>query len=236
MAKYRRILLKLSGESLAAESKQGISVERLQQYAQQIKDASQGGVEVGIVIGGGNIFRGLQGAGKGFDRVKGDQMGMCATVINSLALSSALDALGQPNRVLTAVRMEPIGEFYSKRKAVEALRRGEVVIMSGGTGCPYFTTDTGSALRGIETEADVMLKGTRVDGVFTADPERDPEATMFTDITYQEVLARSLRVMDVTATALCLQNNLPIHVFNMDVYGNLARVLRGEPIGTLVHL
>ncbi|MCD8303976.1 MAG: UMP kinase [Prevotellaceae bacterium] len=236
MAKYRRILLKLSGESLAAESKQGISVERLQQYAQQIKDASQGGVEIGIVIGGGNIFRGLQGAGKGFDRVKGDQMGMCATVINSLALSSALDALGQPNRVLTAVRMEPIGEFYSKRKAVEALRRGEVVIMSGGTGCPYFTTDTGSALRGIEIEADVMLKGTRVDGVFTADPERDPEATMFTDITYQEVLARSLRVMDVTATALCMQNNLPIHVFNMDVYGNLARVLRGEPIGTLVHL
>ncbi|MCD8284782.1 MAG: UMP kinase [Prevotellaceae bacterium] len=236
MAKYRRILLKLSGESLAAESKQGISVERLQQYAQQIKDASQGGVEIGIVIGGGNIFRGLQGAGKGFDRVKGDQMGMCATVINSLALSSALDALGQPNRVLTAVRMEPIGEFYSKRKAVEALRRGEVVIMSGGTGCPYFTTDTGSALRGIETEADVMLKGTRVDGVFTADPERDPEATMFTDITYQEVLARSLKVMDVTATALCMQNNLPIHVFNMDVYGNLARVLRGEPIGTLVHL
>ncbi len=236
MAKYKRILLKLSGESLAAESKQGISVERLQQYAQQIKDASQGGVEVGIVIGGGNIFRGLQGAGKGFDRVKGDQMGMCATVINSLALSSALDALGQPNRVLTAVRMEPIGEFYSKQKAVEALSRGEVVIMSAGTGCPYFTTDTGSALRGIETEADVMLKGTRVDGVYTADPERDPTATKFDDITYQEVLARQLKVMDVTATALCMQNNLPIHVFNMDVYGNLARVLRGEPIGTLVHL
>ncbi|MDD7304855.1 MAG: UMP kinase [Bacteroidaceae bacterium] len=235
MAQFKRILLKLSGESLAGEQKQGIDVERLNQYAQQIKEIAQMGVEIGIVIGGGNIFRGLSGAGKGFDRVKGDQMGMCATVINSLALSSALDAVGQKNRVLTAIRMEPIGEFYSKWKAIDAMRQGEVVIMSGGTGCPYFTTDTGSSLRGIEIEADVMLKGTRVDGVYTADPEKDPTATKFEEITYDEVLRRGLKVMDVTATAMCQQNNLPIYVFNMDIVGNLKKVMQGEEIGTLVH-
>lgn len=235
MAQFKRILLKLSGESLAGEQKQGIDVERLNQYAQQIKEIAQMGVEIGIVIGGGNIFRGLSGAGKGFDRVKGDQMGMCATVINSLALSSALDAVGQKNRILTAIRMEPIGEFYSKWKAIDAMRQGEVVIMSGGTGCPYFTTDTGSSLRGIEIEADVMLKGTRVDGVYTADPEKDPTATKFEEITYDEVLRRGLKVMDVTATAMCQQNNLPIYVFNMDIVGNLKKVMQGEEIGTLVH-
>lgn len=235
MAQFKRILLKLSGESLAGEQKQGIDVERLNQYAQQIKEIAQMGVEIGIVIGGGNIFRGLSGAGKGFDRVKGDQMGMCATVINSLALSSALDAVGQKNRILTAIRMEPIGEFYSKWKAIDAMRQSEVVIMSGGTGCPYFTTDTGSSLRGIEIEADVMLKGTRVDGVYTADPEKDPTATKFEEITYDEVLRRGLKVMDVTATAMCQQNNLPIYVFNMDIVGNLKKVMQGEEIGTLVH-
>ena len=233
--KFNRILLKLSGESLMGEQGYGIDVKRLSEYAQQIKDAASMGVQIGIVIGGGNIFRGLTGAGKGFDRVKGDQMGMCATVINSLALSSALGAIGQKNRVMTAIRMEPIGEFYNKWKAIEAMERGEVVIFSAGTGSPYFTTDTGSSLRGIEIEADVMLKGTRVDGIYTADPEKDPTATKFHDITYSDIIARGLKVMDITATAMCMQNNLPIYVFNMDIVGNLRRVLDGEDIGTLVH-
>ena len=233
--KFKRILLKLSGESLMGQKGYGIDETRLAEYAQQIKEAADMGIEIGIVIGGGNIFRGLTGAGKGFDRVKGDQMGMCATVINSLALSSALDAVGQKNRVLTAIRMEPIGEFYSKWKAIEAMQRGEVAIFSAGTGSPYFTTDTGSSLRGIEIAADVMLKGTRVDGIYTADPEKDPTATKFHDITYEEVIARGLKVMDITATAMCMQNNLPIYVFNMDIVGNLKRVLSGEDIGTLVH-
>ena len=206
MAKFKRILLKLSGESLAGEQKQGINVERLNQYAQQIKEIAEMGVQIGIVIGGGNIFRGLSGAGKGFDRVKGDQMGMCATVINSLALSSALGAI-----------------------------QGEVVIMGAGTGSPYFTTDTGSSLRGIEIEADVMLKGTRVDGVYTADPEKDSTATKYHDITYKDVIAQGLKVMDISATAMCMENNLPIYVFNMDIVGNLKKVMEGEDIGTLVH-
>ena len=235
MTKFKRILLKLSGESLAGQQGHGIDVDRLNDYARQIKEAHDMGVEIGIVIGGGNIFRGLSGAGKGFDRVKGDQMGMCATVINSLALSSALGAIGVTARVLTAIRMEPIGEFYSKWKALECLQRGEVVIMSAGTGNPYFTTDTGSSLRGIEIEADVMLKGTRVDGVYTADPEKDPTATKFHDITYDEIYQRGLKVMDLTATTMCKENNLPIYIFIMDVYGNLKKVLEGEEIGTLVH-
>ena len=235
MKKFHRILLKLSGESLMGRQGYGIDVQRLKEYAQQIKEIADMGVQIGIVIGGGNIFRGLSGAGKGFDRVKGDQMGMCATVINSLSLSSALDAAGQKNRVLTAIRMEPIGEFYSKWKAIEAMEQGQVVIMSGGTGSPYFTTDTGSSLRGIEIEADVMLKGTRVDGIYTADPEKDPTATKFHDITYQEVIQRGLKVMDITATAMCMQNDLPIYVFNMDILGNLKKVIEGEEIGTLVH-
>ena len=235
MTKFKRILLKLSGESLAGQQGHGIDVDRLNDYARQIKEAHDMGVEIGIVIGGGNIFRGLSGAGKGFDRVKGDQMGMCATVINSLALSSALGAIGVTARVLTAIRMEPIGEFYSKWKALECLQRGEVVIMSAGTGNPYFTTDTGSSLRGIEIEADVMLKGTRVDGVYTADPEKDPTATKFHDITYDEIYHRGLKVMDLTATTMCKENNLPIYIFNMYVYGNLKKVLEGEEIGTLVH-
>ena len=212
----------------------GIDVKRLNEYAQQIKEISQMGVQIGIVIGGGNIFRGLSGAGKGFDRVKGDQMGMCATVINSLALSSALGAINCPSKVLTAIRMEPIGEFYNKWRAIECMEAGQVVIMSGGTGNPYFTTDTGSALRGIEIEADVMLKGTRVDGVYTADPEKDPTATKFTEISYDEIYTRGLKVMDLTATTMCKENNLPIYVFNMDILGNLKCVMDGEDIGTLV--
>ncbi len=235
MAKFNRILLKLSGESLAGEQKQGINVERLKQYALQIKEIADMGVQVGIVIGGGNIFRGLSGAGKGFDRVKGDQMGMCATVINSLALSSALDAVGQRNRVLTAIRMEPIGEFYSKWKAIDAMRSGEVVIMGAGTGSPYFTTDTGSSLRALEIEADVMLKGTRVDGVYTADPEKDPAARKYSEINYKDVIAQGLKVMDISAIAMCMDNNLPIYVFDMDTVGNLKKVIDGEDIGTLVH-
>jgi len=233
--KFKRILLKLSGESLMGEQGYGIDVNRLNDYARQIKEIHDMGVQIGIVIGGGNIFRGLSGAGKGFDRVKGDQMGMCATVINSLALSSALGAVGCKSKVLTAIRMEPIGEFYTKWKAIEAMQQGEVVICSAGTGNPYFTTDTGSSLRGIEIEADVMLKGTRVDGVYTADPEKDPSATKFSEITYAEVLNRGLKVMDLTAICMCQDNNLPIYVFNMDIVGNLKKVIEGEDIGTLVH-
>ncbi len=235
MAKYKRILLKLSGESLMGQQQYGIDAVRLGEYAAQIKEIVEMGVQVGIVIGGGNIFRGLSGASKGFDRVKGDQMGMLATVINSLALSSALTALGVKTNVLTAIRMEPIGEFYNKWRAIELLEAGHVVIMSGGTGNPFFTTDTGSSLRGIEIEADVMLKGTRVDGIYTADPEKDPTATKFTDITYDEIYTRGLKVMDLTATTMCKENHLPIIVFNMDVNGNLKKVLSGENIGTYVH-
>ena len=226
MARFKRILLKLSGESLMGEKQYGIDEKRLNEYAQQIKEIHELGVLIGIVIGGGS---------KGFDRVKGDQMGMLATVINSLGLSSALGAAGVKARVLTAIRMEPIGEFYSKWKAIEAMENGEVVIMSAGTGNPFFTTDTGSSLRGIEIEADVMLKGTRVDGIYTADPEKDPTATKFDDITYDEVLRRGLKVMDLTATCMCKENNLPIIVFDMDTLGNLKKVMTGESIGTLVH-
>ena len=232
---YNRILLKLSGESLAAGQGSGIDPERTRQYAEQIKELVQAGVQVAIVIGGGNIFRGLKGAAQGFDRVKGDQMGMLATVINSLALSSALDAVGQPSQVLTAIGMVPIGEQYTKWRAIEAMRQGKVVIMSCGTGNPFFTTYTGSALRGIEVEADVMLKGTRVDGIYTADPEKDPTATKFDRISYDEVYRRNLKVMDMTATIMCKENGLPIHVFNMDVPGNLRKVVSGEPIGTVVY-
>ena len=206
----------------------GIDAERLEDYARQIKEIHDMGVQIGIVIGGGNIFRGLTGSQKGFDRVKGDQMGMCATVINSLALSSALGAFGVKSKVMTAIRMEPIGEFYNKWKAVEALESGYVCIFSAGTGNPYFTTDTGSSLRGIEIEADVMLKGTRVDGVYTADPEKDPTATKFSEITYDEIYNKGLKVMDLTATTMCKENNLPIYVFNMDIVGNLKKVIDGE--------
>lgn len=235
MARFNRILLKLSGESLMGKQGFGIDPERLGDYARQIKEVHDMGVQIGIVIGGGNIFRGLSGSQKGFDRVKGDQMGMCATVINSLALSSALEAIGVKAKVLTAIRMEPIGEFYSKGKAIEAMEAGCICIFSAGTGNPYFTTDTGSSLRGIEIGADVMLKGTRVDGVYTADPEKDSTATKFTEITYDEIYNKGLKVMDLTATTMCKENGLPIYVFNMDVVGNLKKVIDGEDIRTLVH-
>ena len=231
---YKRILLKLSGESLMGKQGYGIDPQRLGEYATQIKELAEMGTQVGIVIGGGNIFRGLSGAQKGFDRVKGDQMGMLATVINSLALQSALQALGQKVRVLTSVRMEPVGEYYSKDKALRLLDKGNIVIMAGGTGNPYFTTDTASALRAIEIEADIMFKGTRVDGIYTADPEKDPTATKFDTITYDEILSRGLKIMDLTAITMCKENKMPIYVFNMDQVGNLARVIRGDKIGTLV--
>lgn len=235
MIELRRVLLKLSGESLMGNKQAGIDETRLEEYAKQIKDVADIGVQIAIVIGGGNIFRGLSGTDKGFDRVKGDQMGMLATVINSLALSSALSAIGQKNSVLTSVRMEPIGELYSKWKAIEAMERDEVVIIAGGTGNPFFTTDTASALRGIEIEANVMLKGTRVDGVYTADPEKDPTATKFESISFDEVYERNLKVMDLTATTMCKENNLPIIVFDMDTYGNLMKIMNAHKIGTLVH-
>ena len=235
MVKYKRILLKLSGESLMGNQGYGIDETRLNEYAEQIAELVKLGVQTGIVIGGGNIFRGLSGTGKGFDRVKGDQMGMLATVINSLALSSALKNQNIQARVFTAIRMEPVGEYYSKEKAIEALQKGEVAIISAGTGNPYFTTDTASALRAVETEAEIMLKGTRVDGVYSADPEKDPNAQKFDKISFAEVYTRNLRIMDLTATTLCQENNLPVLVFNMDQKGNLKKVLTGENIGTIVY-
>ena len=231
---YKRMLLKLSGESLMGSKGYGIDEQRLADYAQQIKQISQMGTEIGIVIGGGNIFRGLSGAQKGFDRVKGDQMGMLATVINSLALCSALEAIGQKARVMTSVRMEPVGELYTTDKALRLMSKGNVVIVAGGTGNPYFTTDTASVLRAIEIKAEVMMKGTRVDGIYTADPEKDPTATKYTQITYDEILDMKLKVMDLTAITMCRENNMPIYVFDMDTVGNLEKVMNGQQIGTLV--
>ena len=234
MSIYKRVLLKLSGESLMGAQKYGLSTEVLNQYAEQIRTVAATGVQVGIVIGGGNIFRGLSGVSRGFDRVKGDQMGMLATVINSLALQGALESAGARARVLTSIRMEPVGELYTKAKALELMEAGWIVIIAGGTGNPYFTTDTASALRGVEIEAEVLLKGTRVDGVYTADPEKDPTATKFAEITFDEVYRRRLKVMDLTAFTMCNENDLPIVVFDMDTPGNLQKVIAGEPIGTVV--
>lgn len=233
MTSFKRVLLKLSGESLQGEQGYGIDTVRLQEYADQIKELAQH-VQVAIVIGGGNIFRGLKGTQKGFDRVKGDSMGMLATVINGLAIQSALESIGQPARVLTAIRMEPIGEGYSKAKAIEYLNKNEVVICTGGTGNPFFTTDTASALRAVEMECDVFLKGTRVDGIYTADPEKDPTATKFDQISFDEVYKRGLKIMDLTAFTLCSENNMQVIVFDMDTPGNLIKVISGKKIGTLV--
>ena len=240
MAQYKRVLLKLSGESLAAGSKQGIDTTRLHDYASQIIEISDMGVEVAIVVGGGNIFRGMAGSAEGLDRVSGDRMGMLATVINALAISAAINAQcpaiqGTPRAVvMTSTPMEPYARYYDALTARQLLAQGHIVFIAGGTGNPFFTTDSASALRGIELQADIMLKGPRVDGIYTADPERDPTAIKLSRLTYQEVYDRGLRIMDLTAMTLCQENHLPIIVFDMDTTGNLARVMRGEEIGSIV--
>jgi uridylate kinase len=232
--KYSRILLKLSGESLAGNGNNGIDDSVLELYARQIIEVVHNGCEVAIVIGGGNIFRGLSGTESGFDRVKGDQMGMLATIINSLAIESAITRLGGKSKVFTSIRMEPVGELYNRDKVLEAMKEGAVAILAGGTGNPFFTTDTASALRAVETGADVLLKGTRVDGVYSADPEKDPSALKFESISFGEVIAKQLKVMDSTAFTLCRDNNMPIIVFDMNQPGNLLKVVSGNRIGTIV--
>ena len=233
--KYNRIRLKLSGESLMGKQSYGIAPEMLEQYAKDIKTVVEQGVEVAIVIGGGNIFRGLSGASKGMDRVQGDYMGMLATLINSMALQAELEKQGMKTELLGGLAIEPICKEMSRRRAIEAMQEGRVVIIGGGTGNPFFTTDTASTLRAIEIKADVILKGTRVDGVYTADPEKDPTATKYDRLTFQEALGKKLKIMDLTAFALCEENNLPIYVFDMNQPGNLTALLRGEKVGTLVH-
>jgi uridylate kinase len=233
--RYSRILLKLSGESLAGKGNYGISDSVLEEYAKQIADIVKKGCEVAIVIGGGNIFRGLNGAESGFDRVKGDQMGMLATIINSLALENAISKLGGKAKVFTSVRMEPVGELYNRDRVLEAMKNSTVCILSGGTGNPYFTTDTAAALRAVEIGADVLLKGTRVDGVYTSDPEKDPKAEKFDKISFEEVINKRLKVMDSTAFTMCRENNMPVIVFDMNKPGNLNKLIEGEKIGTLVN-
>ena len=232
--KYNRILLKLSGESLMGSQSYGISPEMLTQYALDIKGAVEKGCEVAIVIGGGNIFRGLSGAAKGMDRVQGDYMGMMATLINSMALQAELERQGLKTELLSGLAIEPICKEMSRRRAIEAMEQGRVVIIGGGTGNPYFTTDTASTLRAIEIKADVILKGTRVDGVYTADPEKNPTATKYHTLSYSEALEKKLKIMDLTAFALAEDNNLPIYVFDMNQPGNLLKVVEGEEIGTLI--
>jgi len=231
---YKRILLKLSGEALMGEQQYGIDPARLQEYAEDIKEIVDQGVEVAIVIGGGNIFRGLKGVGQGMDRVQGDHMGMLATVINGLALQSALEAAGMETRLQSAIEINEVAEPFIRRRAIRHLEKGRVVIFGGGTGNPYFTTDSAAVLRAIEVKADVILKGTRVDGVYTADPEKDATATKFDRISFEEVLQRGLKVMDTTAFTLSQENNLPIVVFDMNTRGNLNRITSGENIGTVV--
>lgn len=232
--KYHRILLKLSGESLMGAQSYGIDPQMLTQYAADIKSVADKGCQVGIVIGGGNIFRGLSGASKGMDRVQGDYMGMMATLINSMALQAELEKQGLRTELLGGLAIEPICKAMSRRRAIEAMQSGRVVIIGGGTGNPFFTTDTASTLRAVEIEADVILKGTRVDGVYTADPEKDPSATKYQKLSYSEALEKKLKIMDLTAFALAEDNNLPIYVFDMNRQGNLLRVVEGEEIGTLV--
>jgi uridylate kinase len=231
---YSRILLKLSGEALAGKDNLGISGLVLNEYAKEVIEVVQIGCEVAIVIGGGNIFRGLSGTESGFDRVKGDQMGMLATVINSLALESAITRLGCKARVFTSIRMEPVGELYNRDRVLDALKNKTVCVLSGGTGNPFFTTDTASALRAVEIGADVLLKGTRVDGVYTSDPEKDPKAERFDIISFEEVINRRLKIMDSTAFTMCRENNMPLIVFDMNKTGNLKKLVNGEKIGTLI--
>jgi uridylate kinase len=232
--KYKRILLKLSGESLMGNKQFGIDHDRLTEYAAQIKEIADMGIEVAIVIGGGNIFRGIQASQGGMDRVQGDYMGMLATVINSMALQSSLEKAGVETRLQSAIKMEQICEPFIRRKAVRHLEKNRVVIFGAGTGNPYFTTDTAATLRAIEIEADVVLKGTRVDGIYTADPEKDKTATKYTSISFDEVYAKGLEVMDMTAFTLCKENKLPIIVFDMNKAGNLKKIMTGDPVGTLV--
>ncbi|MCO5275805.1 MAG: UMP kinase [Flavobacteriales bacterium] len=232
--KFKRILLKLSGESLMGEQAYGICSKRLKQYAEEIVAVSRAGVEVAIVVGGGNIYRGIQAAANGIDRVQGDHMGMLATMINSLALQSALESAGQKTRLLSAIKMEQIAEPFIRRRAVRHLEKGRIVIFGAGTGNPYFTTDSAASLRAIEIEADVILKGTRVDGIYSADPEKDPKATRYDRISFEEVYEKGLAVMDMTAFTLCRENKLPIIVFDMNKPGNLQKLVSGEPLGTLV--
>lgn len=234
MLQYKRILLKLSGESLQGNEGHGIDPQILNDYALQVKDIVEIGAEVGIVIGGGNIYRGLKGQNQGYDRVKGDYMGMLATVINALALQSALECIGVRSRVMTAICMEPIGEAYSKLRTEHAMSKKEVIIFGAGTGNPFFTTDTASALRAIEIGADVLLKGTRVDGVYSADPEKDPNATKFDSLTYDEAYEKNLKVMDLTSFTMCKENNIPIIVFDVNNKDNLRRIVLGEKVGTIV--
>lgn len=231
---YKRILLKLSGEALMGDRQYGIDPKRLSAYAEEIKKIVDNGIEVAIVIGGGNIFRGVSGASNGIDRVQGDYMGMLATIINGLALQSAIEAIGIKTRLLTAIKMEQVAEPFIKRRAVRHLEKGRVVIFGGGTGNPYFTTDTAAVLRAIEISADVILKGTRVDGIYTSDPELNKDAIKFDSISYQDVMDKGLKVMDMTAFTLSQENNLPIIVFDMNVEGNLEKVISGENIGTKV--
>lgn len=232
--KYSRILLKLSGESLAGSGTSGISDAVLEDYAKQVIEVVNAGCGVAIVIGGGNIFRGLKGTKSGFDRVKGDQMGMLATIINSLALESAISRLGGKAKVFTSIRMEPVGELYNRDHVLEAMNLKTVCILSGGTGNPFFTTDTAAALRAVEIGADILLKGTRVDGVYSCDPEKDPTAEKFDTISFEEVISRRLKVMDSTAFTLCRDNNMPMIVFDMNRSGNLIQLINGKTIGTLV--
>ncbi|HEY0898516.1 MAG TPA: UMP kinase [Sphingobacteriaceae bacterium] len=232
--KYKRILLKLSGESLMGEKQYGIDIDRVAQYAQDIKAVHAQGLEIAIVIGGGNIYRGLSAEKAGMDRVQADYMGMLATVINSMALQDALEKVGVKTRLLTAIKMEQICEPFIRRRAMRHLEKGRIVIFGAGTGNPYFTTDTAASLRAIEINADAVLKGTRVDGIYTADPEKDATATRYDEISFQEVYDKSLNVMDMTAFTLCQENNLPIIVFDMNKPGNFMRIAQGEPIGTLV--
>ncbi len=236
MATYKRILLKLSGEALMAGRSHGIDPRRLNDYIEEIIEVNQAGIQVGIVIGGGNIFRGISGVEEGYDRVKGDYMGMLATVINGLALQSAFESKKAKARLFTAFRMEPVGEYYAKSKAIEALEKNEIVIFSAGTGNPFFTTDTAGSLRAVEIDADVMLKGTRVDGVYTSDPEKDPDAEKYETLTFDEAIEKNLRILDQTAFAMCKENELPVIVFNMNERGNLKKLISGEKVGTLVKI
>ena len=232
--KYKRVLLKLSGESLGGIDGKGIEVSMLARYSSDIKQIVSTGVEVAIVVGGGNIFRGLSGVGMGFDRVKGDQMGMLATVINSLALSMALKSAGIDAELFTSTAMEPYARYYVRDKAVEFMQKGGVAIIAGGTGNPFFTTDSASALRAAEIGAEALLKGTRVDGVYNADPEKDPKAVKYSALTFDKALADNLKIMHLTAFALCKENNVPIVVFDMNTTGNLLKIVKGEEIGTVV--